>query len=507
MQITATLENAAAPRGRFRKRYAGWGFLVLWLGVGVWNVSKPMPPGTNIASPPTVSSSAGVKFLFDRTFHDIQGREHYQQQIFDAVFDVIDNAHSFVVADFFLFNESMGAAAAAHRQLSSELAQHLIARKLLRPNLSVLVITDPINDVYGGARAALLDDMRKAGIDVIMTDLEKLRDSNPAYSSVWRLFLQWWGNAPEHGSMPNPFDAGPARITLRSWLALLNFKANHRKLVVADRADGNTVALITSANPHDASSAHSNVGIRVEGDVAREALASELAVARFSGWKGHVYSPGSPAQPAIGTTAAVQVSFITETAIRDHLVRALAATRSGDTLRIAVFYLSDRQVIDALLAAASRGVAIKLILDPNKDAFGRQKDGVPNRPVANELVHEGGGNIEVRWYRTHGEQFHTKLALITHGDTLIASLGSANLTRRNLANYNLEANIALQMQRTTPLATQMLSYFDQLWNNESGPDGQPREPQFTAPFGAYQDTDRKRYWRYRLMEATGLSTF
>ena len=145
---------------------------------------------------------------------------------------------------------------------------------------------------------------------------------------------------------------------------------------------------------------------------------------------------------------------------------------------------------------------MRLILDPNKDAFGRQKDGVPNRPVANELVTASGGKIEVRWYRTHGEQFHTKLALITHGDMLVASLGSANLTRRNIANYNLEANVALQMRLVTPLAREMLGYFDRLWTNNG-----ESTTQYTASFGAYKDEDGARYWRYRFMEATGFGTF
>jgi phosphatidylserine/phosphatidylglycerophosphate/cardiolipin synthase-like enzyme len=145
---------------------------------------------------------------------------------------------------------------------------------------------------------------------------------------------------------------------------------------------------------------------------------------------------------------------------------------------------------------------VRLILDPNKDAFGRQKDGVPNRPVANELVTRSGERIEVRWYKTNGEQFHTKLAMITRNDRFIASLGSANLTRRNLGNYNLEANVAIDAPLTQPLAIEMLGYFDRLWNN----DGEPGT-EFTAPFGAYRDDDWARYWRYRVMEATGLSTF
>jgi phosphatidylserine/phosphatidylglycerophosphate/cardiolipin synthase-like enzyme len=156
----------------------------------------------------------------------------------------------------------------------------------------------------------------------------------------------------------------------------------------------------------------------------------------------------------------------------------------------------------ALLNSAARGAKVRLILDPNKDAFGREKDGVPNRPVATELVKKSAEKIQVRWYRTHGEQFHTKLALITHGDRLIVSLGSANLTRRNIGNYNLEANVAAELSAKSPQGIELISYFDRLWNND-GPPG----TNFTAAFGAWKDDDTGRYWRYRLMEASGLSTF
>jgi phosphatidylserine/phosphatidylglycerophosphate/cardiolipin synthase-like enzyme len=206
--------------------------------------------------------------------------------------------------------------------------------------------------------------------------------------------------------------------------------------------------------------------------------------------------------PAVDPGDAVQLSFLTEEAIRDQLLDAIDTTRNGDSIRIATFYLSDRQIIGSLLRAAGRGVTVQLILDPNRDAFGRQKDGVPNRPVANELVTKSGERIQVRWYRTHGEQFHTKLALITHGDRLIVSLGSANLTRRNIGNFNLEANVAIEMTAAAPLAAQMQGYFTRLWSNE-GPPG----TEYTADFAVYRDSDNGRYWRYRLMEATGLGTF
>ena len=496
-------DNGARGPRRFRKRWLLWGLVASWIAVALWNTTKPMPAGTDVDTPPIAVDTASVQFLTDLTYNHPQGDLIREQQIFDEVLRIVDDAESFIVADFFLFNDFMGTADKPHRNLSRELGNHLLARQAAQPGISILLITDPFNELYGSKDSPLLDEMRSAGINVVVTDLEPLRDSNPAYSSLWRMFAQWWGASSDSGdgSMPNPFDTEPAQMSLRSWLALLNFKANHRKLIVADRNDGQLVGLVTSANPHDASSAHSNVALRFTGETAMKMLESEFGIARFSGWNGHILA-SAPAVATPDPQNAVQLSFLTEQAIRDHLLNALDKTRNGDSVRIATFYLADRSIIAALLAASRRGVSVQLVLDPNRDAFGRQKDGVPNRPVANELVTASGERIQVRWYRTHGEQFHTKLALISQGDRLIASLGSANLTRRNIGNYNLEANVAVEMSRSSPLATQMLGYFERIWTNQ-GPPG----TEFTAAFGAYEDTDRRRYWRYRLMEASGLSTF
>lgn len=489
------------PRRRFKKRWVLWGALSLWLLVGVWHSYKPMPSGTDITS--ELVTPEEVRFLYDLTYSDARGRVQHQQQIFEELYRIIDAAQSFIVADFFLMNDLMGAQQQPLRALSSELASRLQARKRARPDLQVLLIVDPINQVYGGIRSALLEQLRQDGIEAVVIDLEQLRDSNPLYSSLWRIFGQWWGNSVGKGSMPNPFDTEPAHLTLRSWLALLNFKANHRKLIAADRENGQLVGLVTSANPHDASSAHGNVALAFASRTTVKTIVdSELSLAGRSGWRGHVYV-SAPSETALASTAPdVRLAYLTEESIRDHLLAALERTRGGDAIDIATFYLSDRKVIAALLAAAARNVAVRIILDPNKDAFGRKKDGIPNRPVANELVTESGAKIQVRWYRTHGEQFHTKLALIRHGRELTASLGSANLTRRNLGNFNLEANVALQLPSDAAVAVEMLGYFDRLWHNDG-----TRGVEFTAPFGAYRDTDVRSYWRYRFMEATGISTF
>jgi phosphatidylserine/phosphatidylglycerophosphate/cardiolipin synthase-like enzyme len=196
----------------------------------------------------------------------------------------------------------------------------------------------------------------------------------------------------------------------------------------------------------------------------------------------------------------MQLAFVTEMPIRDRMLSAINATGQGDDVAIAMFYFSDRKLIAALGEAARRGARVRLILDPNKDAFGIEKDGVPNRPVARELLETSGGAIVVRWYQTRGEQFHTKLVMVRHDGQFAASLGSANLTRRNLGNYNLEANVEVALPGSEPLALEMQGYFERLWSNEGG-------GQYTVPYAAYEDTSALRYWRYRLMEATGLSTF
>ncbi len=67
---------------------------------------------------------------------------------------------------------------------------------------------------------------------------------------------------------------------------LLNFKSDHRKLAITGDDHGSLLGIVSSANPHDASSAHSNIGLRLEGPALLPLLQSSLAVARMSGWRG-----------------------------------------------------------------------------------------------------------------------------------------------------------------------------------------------------------------------------
>jgi hypothetical protein len=458
---------------------------------------KPLPAGLSTSS--EILPASDVRFLCDRTSLDARGVRRIDQQIFDEVFAMIGRAEHLVVVDMFLFNEFLGAGPPPHRRLCEELTAALIARKRAVPSLRGVLITDPVNTVYGGFDAAHLKRLEEAGVEVVVTRLSRLRDSNTTWSSVWRLLFQPWGNSSTGGWVANPFGAG--EVTVRSWLALLNFKANHRKVVVAD-ARGELRALVTSANPHDGSSAHSNVGLAFSGPAARAILNTEQAVLNFSGGKAPPLS-AVPVGPAVAAreqadTNAVQIHVVTEEAIADAAEAMINGTKAGDRLDLVMFYLADRGIVGALKAAAQRGVAMRIVLDPNKDAFGREKNGMPNRQVARELVRAG---VSVRWAVTSGEQMHAKMLLVKRADgTADLLAGSANLTRRNVRDYNLETDVQVSGRADAPALRDAATFADNLWTNAGG-------RVFTTGYETFRDDSRWRVFRYRFKEATGLCTW
>ncbi len=478
-------------------------FAVAYVGMFVYHQRKALPEGVHVAGTPHELVESQVRFLHDLTF-ERGGSVVLEQEIFDRVFALIDGAQQFVVIDMFLFNDFAGVAGDGYQALSHALTERLVARKRERPELAVLFITDPINRHYGGAPSPPLDELAAAGVEVVISDLDRLRDSNPVWSSLWRLCCRWLGNSETGGWLGSPFDP-TQKVTLRTYLELINFKANHRKVLVVDDGDGELVALVTSANPHDASSRHSNVAFEVSGAPAGDLLASELAVARWSGWQGQLPALALP-QPSPEPTASgepegtVAVRVVSEAAVREALVGRLVTATPDHQVDVAMFYLSDRDVIEELIATAQRGSRVRLILDANRDAFGREKGGVPNRPVARELVERSGGRIEVRWYRTHGEQFHTKMTIVRSWDGVAVSLGSSNLTRRNIGDYNLEANLEIVATPSSALEREITDYFERLWSNAG-------DSVYTDDFEVFEDRSRVRHWLYRFQEWSGLSTF
>ena len=210
---------------------------------------RSLPEGISFQGEP--HSAGKIQFLKDVTYLDKYGDRKVDQEIFPKIFKMIQESRRIIILDFFLFT-GMGGVRSGIRSLSEELTTLLIEQKTKYPSIKIFVITDPFNTLYGGLRSNQFDRLRDAGISVTITDLVPLRDSNIIYSPFWRVFFKPLGNS-ERGWLPHPF--GEGKITVRSYLRLFNFKANHRKVLIADSGPG-FVGLITSANPHDASSAH-----------------------------------------------------------------------------------------------------------------------------------------------------------------------------------------------------------------------------------------------------------
>jgi len=449
---------------------------------------RALPPGLSFTG--GVHDASHVEFLADKTWVDDKGARYSEQHIFDGVFKLIEKSRKFLLLDLFLYNDFQGKEQETTRLLSGELTDVLVSHKESNPEMTIIVITDPINTVYGSLPSPQFARLREAGIDVIITDLRRLRDSNPTWSIFWRALIRPFGSSTD-GSFRSPF-GGKGRVTLRGYLEAFNFKANHRKVLIADDGE-DWSALVTSANPHDASSAHTNVAISFSGPAVWDLMHTENAVLSMSGREPVDLQITSPAQ-----TPGSSVQVLTERAIKTAALRIIDQSRRSERLSLATFYLSDRDVIAALKRARRREVALRVLLDPNKDAFGNPKYGIPNRSVAHELW---GAGVELRWVHTHGEQCHTKMVLRENmsGEAGVL-LGSANLTRRNLEDFNLETNVLVRTQASSKVFKDAKFYFDLLWYNQPG-------RTFSVPYEEYRDESAVKKYLYRFMEASGFSTF
>jgi phospholipase D-like protein len=454
--------------------------VALWAGAAWHETHKPLPVGTHLASPTCTVAAQDVAFVADITAADAWGHPVSSQAIFDNVLEVMHAARRFIVLDYAAFGA--GAAADPARRVAAELTDALLARRRAQPGLAVLFITDPASERYGAARSPELQLLRAAGIDVVITAVDQLRDPNLLYAGLWRPDLR----------------GGARRV---------GFKANDRKLIIADDGHDGLATMVGSANPFDAESGFSNLALRARQGALPALLASELAIARFSGWHGRndAFSAAADCLPAprdLAPELSAQLQVLTEGAIRAELLGRLDGTDGGDTIDVAAFRLADRDIVKALLGASRRGVGVRLILDPNETAVTGGTAGLPNQPVATELVSRSGGAIRVRWYRTHGERFHGTLVLVRARQHAWLTLGSAQLTRRSLDDYNLEANLAVEVPRNAALAQQALGYFETLWGNRAA-----LGIEYSADFTAFADTEQSDYWVYRLLEGTGLSAF
>lgn len=450
-----------------------------------WHTQKALPQGMSVDG--KFHQVDNVEFLTDITYEK-NDKAVMEQQLFERTLQIIDEAKEVLVIDLFLYNDDYNHQKATYDNRAEQLTKALIEKRKEQPDMPIQVITDNVNSGYGSIYPQFFKDLAAQNIEVLTTNLTPLRDSNPLYSSVWRSYLQWWP-VSTNGFLPNLFNPDGDKMSVGAYLDLVNFKANHRKIVLNEQE-----AMVISANvSHDGSSLHSNIGFVVKGAIVKDIYESENAILHMSDKK----LPKNISFAADEPAGDINVKLVTEGKIQQALTKTIKQAKAGDTLKIGVFYIAEREIIHALKDAAKRGVNIQMILDANRDAFGIKKNGVPNRPVAHELMKED--NITVRWYDTHGEQYHSKFLMLNQADTFTAIGGSANFTRRNIDDYNLETDLYMTMPKEKETARDMNAYFERLWTNQDGI--------YTVDYEEFADGSLWKTAMYRIQEFTGLSTF
>lgn len=477
--------------------------LVLMVFTAAYQWWRPLPDNLLPSSTEYSVPDAGVRFFADYTFIDRDGTRKVEQKIWDRAFTLINGANHFMLFNFSHFNDFQSRATETTRALSSELTLKLNEKLLVDRHIAIAFITDPVNTLYGGAFSSQIVMLRKAGVVVVQTNLTVLRDPNLLFSSLWRPLISWWGNSETGGWLPHPFQDGGNKVTLRTWLDLLNLKGNQRNIMVMDQAIGKAtpggihkmITLVTSANPADRESADGNVALEVDDSIWQDVVETERRVAEASGAAIVSYD----STRVLDETGSVHVQLLTETKIREKILHILDNSTHGDTFDIAMLHLSERDVITAIVGASNRGAIVRIILDPSEATSTNALNGIPNRSVARELISKSVGGITIRWCDTHGEECHANFFAGQTASSSFMMIGSASFTRRDLNGYDLEADIFAQSDKPFTAYKDGIKYFDRMWNNTDGI--------FTTSYDTFADSSMWRSSVYRMMERTGLSAF
>jgi len=425
------------PRGRTLLLIA----VLAWAAVVAWNTQKPLAPGTHVASLTTRLAESQVQIISAASQTEIEARE----------LDAIDRASELIVLDA--------------APLSRAVGRGLLLQRAKRPNIKILLVSDPRSEAYGGTPIEYLESLERAGVMVARVRLDRLRDCVPFYSALWRLTVGWWSD---------PFDEDPGEPGVRAWLRAQNHKADQRRLLVADDGAGGWVSLVSAA-------ADGDLAVQITGGLARDIAASELKIAAWS--SGDDRLPAPPRAAARGP-GSIDARFLTEGAIRGAMLDALGTAEAGDEVGLAAPRLSDRRVIEAVLHAAARGAHVRVLLDPAA---------APNGPVAAELERGGNGNIELRW-RVRPALATACLAFVARGGELWATADAADFTRPGLDDIDLESAIELRLPERAAAARALEAHFAAKWL--AG-----------AAYPRYAVESQADYWKYRLTAAAALAAF
>jgi cardiolipin synthase len=172
---------------------------VWWAAVIAYHSFKHLPPGLSMEG--DVHRVDAVDFLYDLTYRS-EGQIVREQMILPRILQRIEEAREWILLDMFLFN-GYHDPGEPWEPVSEMLAGKLIEKKQKNPDIRIYCIVDEVNTSYGAHRNELLDTLRAHGCEVMIADVDRLRDSIPIYSSIWRMFFRWFGQKG-HGWIRNP---------------------------------------------------------------------------------------------------------------------------------------------------------------------------------------------------------------------------------------------------------------------------------------------------------------
>ena len=441
------------------------------------------------------------------------GRRMHKENIGPKVLDMIRKAERHIIMSVFLF-DSFYSEGVPEKDVVTVLRDAFLEQRRKHPRIHIAIILDPSHKAYGRRESEATRMFRENGIDVFYSDLvgglkkaslvgvrEGLGHAGRVMDAVtFRGWGKMWSGLSSKAKLPKDFD-GDA-VTLETAYNAFLMKANHRKILVTDTGPETYEMFITSANPHNASAFHVNSAVSVKGAAARytynllreDMRTSARLGSRYAHWhydadrayRKRYFTENFPALdvdlPGSAKTAAVGVTVVTEEEIPRAVLHMLKAVEDGDEVRIQMFYLSFKPVVDAILDASLRAPVL-LLLDANKDSFNMEKDGTPNRQVARYLLKKAKkkkGRLAVRWYSTHGEQNHAKVMSITNRKTgkYLLTTGSCNWTGRNMDGVNMEANVVVEGSEKVVAAFN--AYFDAFWSNKGA-------VEYSLPYELFKD--------------------
>jgi hypothetical protein len=382
---------------------------------------------------------------------------------------------------------------------STSTAVTLLSEKHTRDrHVALALITDKVSTRYGGIVSQPLEALRAAGTLVVETDMNAMPDSNLFYTSFWRPFFSWWGNSPKGGWLMDPIAMSQKEFTLRTWLSFFNMKANESHILFADSPVGKEVKLVTLFSSADISAPRGSTGataLEVDDKVWSEVLRRETSIFDISG-SGLPSYGGSEIDDASGT---LRATMIDTGRLRSKLISLIGEMKQNDHLYIASRFISDRAIIGALKDAANHNVVIQIILDPNDSVMGQKLYGMPNRPVAKELTGGTSGGITVKWCDPRQLPCEARMILGETASSTFMLVGSADLTRRDTAGFNLESVVLVEGVHDFTASREAKVHFNRLWANDGG--------DYTVPYEAFADDSIWRSSVYRMMERTGFAYY